>query len=153
MKKTKEIITVINKFDEIPDEVLELLRVDLKLNNMTIDDLKEINDDLEHLIYYIREGGDYEETLDSSYITKTYRLDLNDVFSFEAVGNSYRKDGCICEMEMDESISLIKKVKIDVQKSDDTVDWSLFLSDLDINISESDKIKLIEKLKTLKLKK
>lgn len=55
--------------------------------------------DLDEVIEFIREGYDREKEIDSCYITYTYQL-TTDNFKFEAIGQCYLKDSCICDEQM-----------------------------------------------------
>ena len=136
----KEIRTDISKFEDIPTEVMNLIISELQNNDMTIKDFNEFED----LIEYISEVAYPEESIDSCYITKTYEISLNDEFSLEVEGSSYRKDGGVCEQEMNDYITVIQRVETEIQNN---YNWDSFLSDFDI----PEKNRLITKLKTIKI--
>lgn len=77
-------------------------------------DYGEFNDYEDHLLYiplgeYIREGGNYDEEVDSDYIHCHYTANiLGETYS--VTGSSYRKDMSICDEELSSEIFITEEI-------------------------------------------
>jgi hypothetical protein len=110
---------------------------------------------MEEVLESIREGyEDYEESTSSDYITCTYYTE-RDGWRFEVDGNSYRKDQCVCDQEMDDGFTLInlnaqKKAKEKAKnakraKSDE--DWRTLFSSVEESITPEAAFELLKDYK------
>lgn len=143
MKKTKNNITQINKFEDFSLDVLTLIEQDYIQN----DDV--LPKTFEEFLESIREIGSSKESLDSDYIYTTYSYSIcDDKYTIEVIGSSYRKDGGICDEKLENYCYLIEENKV---VTESFFDWNSFIEEIGINISSKDKEKLISRLKTLKV--
>jgi hypothetical protein len=86
----------VSKIEDIPQDAFDALMKDAEQYECTFEDV----DDLQE---YIREGGDYNEEMGSSYVENTYFMEVNG-FLFECYGSQYIKDQLICDEQMDSSV-------------------------------------------------
>jgi hypothetical protein len=86
----------VKKIEDIPQDAFDALMKDAEQYECTFDDL----DDLQE---YIKEGGDYNEEMGSSYVENSYFMEVNG-FLFECYGSQYIKDQSICDEQMDSSV-------------------------------------------------
>jgi hypothetical protein len=93
----------VSKIEDIPQDAFDALMKDAEKYECTFEDI----DDLQE---YIKEGGDYNEEIDSSHVNNNYFMEVNG-FLFECYGSQYRKDQLICDEDMDGSVYITDVVK------------------------------------------
>jgi len=104
----ESLIQMINENSE--EEVTELVTYNWRTTKY--EPMTEMSD----IINLIREWGDYEKEIDSLYITKTYYTDTYDgKFTLEAIGTSYLKDQSICDEQMEDEITVIDNIALEIQ--------------------------------------
>jgi hypothetical protein len=97
---------------------------------------------LSDIIGLIQEWGDFDESISSLYVNRTYSMETDDgKFSLEAYGSSYRKDQSICDERMGNEIVVIDNIALEIQaeheklikaekkKAENTKKWKDFVSD------------------------
>ena len=120
--------------DEKPG-ILYTTEYDYKTSKSTtipITELSQLVDDI------CESNDDREESVDSNYITHTYSMTTDDdKFTFEVVGNSYRKDQSVCDEVMEDSLVVIdidmqileKAEKAALKVLADVEKWKLFFGE------------------------
>lgn len=98
----------IEYFQHIPNDAMTELVAQAKSYDPSFTSFK----DMEEVIDFIREDYNRDKEIDSCYITYTYRLETTN-FKFEAVGQCYLKDSCICDEQMLDEIFILDKREIE----------------------------------------
>ena len=130
----ESLIQMINENDD-EHEVTELVSWNYQ------DDKYEPMSEIGDIIGLIQDWGDYDESISSLYVNRTYSLHTDDgKFSIEAYGSSYRKDQSVCDEKMEDEIVVIdniareiqeeheKLIKAEKKKADNTKKWKDFVS-------------------------
>ncbi len=130
----ESLIQMINENSE--EEVTELVTYNWRESKY------ELMSELGDIIGLIQDWGDYDETISSLYVDRTYSMETEDgKFSLEAYGSSYRKDQSICDEKMEDEIVVIdniareiqeeheKLIKAEKKKAENTKKWKDFVSD------------------------
>lgn len=155
MKDYKIKIEAIEDLVNRPD-LLKPLMETLEISQEDFDEM----DTLEQIIDLICEYGDYDEEVDSCYITRDYTCESEDgKFEYECSGSSYRKDQCVCDEQMDYECFLIidneakkmakkakKAPKKEKAKSESDKKWDEFFSNF-LNCGKDDMVSELKKYK------
>jgi hypothetical protein len=131
----ESLIQMINENDD-EHEVTELVSWNYQDDKYSL--MSEIGD----IIGLIQDWGDYDESIKSLYVNRTYSLHTDDgKFSIEAYGSSYRKDQYICDEKNANEIVVIdivalvlqeeheKLIAAEKKKSDNAKKWKSFIED------------------------
>ncbi len=103
------LIQMINENSE--EEVTELVTYNWR------DGKYEPMTEIGNIIGLIQDWGDYDETISSLYVDRTYSIETDDgKFSLEAYGSSYRKDQSICDEKMEDEIAVIDNIAREIQE-------------------------------------
>lgn len=102
MSKDEKIIEVKN-IKDIPKNIIEILTLNMSESN---DDLNP--ESFEDIREFIFESGDSKEYLDSGYLITDYILKFT-IFDISVSGYQYRKDGGLCDFELEEEIYITLK--------------------------------------------
>lgn len=97
----------IKHFQHIPNDAINELVAEAKSYDPSFTGFN----DMEEVIDLIREAWDRDKEIDSCYITYTYKYETSN-FKFEAVGQCYLKDSCICDEQMLDEIFIVDKREI-----------------------------------------
>lgn len=91
----------ISVFKDVTSGAFEIIDGEIKDEDYPINSMVD-------LVELLRDySNDYEEDTDSCYITTYYRSTTKDKkYTLELVGSSYRKDQCICDEEMEPSLTI-----------------------------------------------
>lgn len=142
-----------SRIEEIDPRALDALRAKIEEDgdseNFPIESIEDI-------IEYIREGWNYNKTVDSCYINYEFTTEVGD-WLFTAYGSEYIKDSCICDMQMAEEISVEsfkeikeRKAKKKAEKAEKAANkWTNLVKDfntVDELLEELKKYKFPEKL-------
>lgn len=94
---------------EIKELVNKIIENDPKDNE--IYEFSEYEDENLHIPLgnYITEAGNYEESVDSSYVYCDYECEILGNTYF-VLGSSYRKDQSICDEQLDDEIRIRKEI-------------------------------------------
>lgn len=93
--------------------LLDYIKKNLEENGY-LEDFKDIKN-FDDIVCFIQDCGDFTESVDSNYITKTYFIEVgNKVFNIDS--SQYRKDGGLCDTQWDNEIYVTKSKKKKVIK-------------------------------------
>ncbi len=128
MKQVERTYTDFNEFIKNEPELVESL-IQMMNENSSEDEVTELvtwnwrdskyepMTEIGNIIGLIQEWGDYDETISSLYVDRTYSLETEDgKFSIEAYGSSYRKDQSICDERMRNEIVVIDNIAREIQE-------------------------------------
>lgn len=152
MKQVKRTYTDFNEFVKNEPELVESL-IQMINENSSEEEVTELvtynwrelkyepMSELGDIIGLIQDWGDYEESISSLYVDRTYSMETDDgKFSLEAYGSSYRKDQSICDEKMEDEIVVIDNIALEIQaeheklikaekkKAENTKKWKDFVS-------------------------
>jgi hypothetical protein len=109
----ESLIQMINENSE--EEVTELVTYNWRNEKYPMTEIGDI-------IGLIQDWGDYDETISSLYVDRTYSMETDDgKFSLEAYGSSYRKDLSICDEKMGDEILVIDNIALVLQEEREKV--------------------------------
>jgi hypothetical protein len=98
---------MIKKIFENSEELKNDVEVWSDLMILFSEDIDDEEDLLEQVINLIRDCcSDSEESIDSCDIVCNY-FRITEKFRYEVTGESYRKDGCVCDEEMVQELTVI----------------------------------------------
>lgn len=130
----------IEKIEDLPAEALAVLKKNFSEEHTDFESVESICE-------LIREAyQDYTESADSCYITCTYYR-IIDGWRFEVDGNSYRKDQCICDEELEDGFTVIsleeenKKeiLKKNAERAKSDENWRTLVSSIE-NLSKPEDV-------------
>ncbi len=88
--------------------LLDYIKKNLEENGC-LEDFKDIKR-FDDIVCFIQDFGDFTESVDSNYITKTYFIEVgNKVFNIDS--SQYRKDGGLCDTQWSDEIYVTKSKK------------------------------------------